>query len=81
MPKFQMEVIPEPDPNTVPVLVLTKPSDVSNTPFAVISGGGETDYVCGGCKAVLASRVERGRIVNLVLKCVGCQSFNIVRGT
>ena len=81
MPKFQMEVVPEPEQNTASVLILTKPSCVSNTPFAVMSGGGETDYVCGGCKAVLATRVNRGQIVNLVFKCLGCQSFNIVRGT
>jgi predicted RNA-binding Zn-ribbon protein involved in translation (DUF1610 family) len=76
-----MEVIPEPAKNTASVLVLTMPSYVSKTPFAVISGSGETDYVCGACNVVIASRVDRGRIVNLVFKCLNCQSFNVVRGT
>ena len=81
MSKIQMEVIPEPAKGTAAVLVLTIPNYVSKTPFAVISGGGETDYVCGACKAVIASRVDRGQVVNLVFKCLSCQSFNVIRGT
>lgn len=76
-----MEVIPEPAKNTASVLALATPSYVSNTPFAAISGSGETDYVCGACMVVIASRVDRGSIINLVFKCLNCQSFNVVRGT
>lgn len=81
MPKIQMEVIPEPEKDTASVLVLSGPSFASATPFAVIRGGGDTDYVCGGCRATLASQVRRGQLISMVLKCLKCDSFNVIRGT
>ena len=76
-----MEVIPEPEKNSASVLILKTPCYISNTPFAAISGGGNTDYICGGCSAVLASQVNQGMLVSIVLKCLNCGSYNIVRGT
>lgn len=76
-----MEVTPEPEKDTTAVLVLSSPCHVSTTPFAIIKGGGDTDYVCGACRAILASQVNRGQLVNLVFKCINCGSFNVVRGT
>lgn len=81
MPKIQMEVIPEPAPKTASVLVLTSANMASNTPYSVMTGGGDTDYICGGCRTTLAARVNRGQVVNLVFKCLRCGSYNIVRGT
>lgn len=81
MPKIQMEVIPEPEPNTAAVFVLSEPNMVSKTPYAVISGSGDTDYICGGCRTTLAARVNRGQVINIVFKCPTCGSYNVVRGT
>lgn len=81
MPKIQMEVIPEPEPNTASIFVLSKPNMVSKTPYAVISGGSDTDYICGGCRTTVAAGVDRGQVKNIVFKCLSCGSYNIVRGT
>ena len=81
MPNIQMEVIPEPKKDTAPVLVLTTPNYAFAAPFAVMKGGGDTDYLCGGCRAILASQVNRGQFVGLVFKCLNCNSHNVVRGT
>jgi hypothetical protein len=79
--KIQMEVIPEPEPGTAAVLVLQSPQYIMKDPFAVIRGESDTDYVCGCCRATIASHVERGMLVNIVLKCIACGSYNIIRGT
>jgi len=81
MPKIQLEVIAEPDQGTASVMILTNPNHSSPTPFAVIAGDGNTDYVCGGCKAVLATRAKRGQIKDMVIKCLNCGSFNALRVT
>ena len=81
VPKIQMEVIPEPAANTAAILKLAQPNYATKEPFAVISGAGETDYVCGTCRVTIASRVTRGQLVNMVLFCVNCGSYNVIRGT
>jgi hypothetical protein len=81
VPKIQMEVIPEPAPNTASILKLAGPNFATREPFAVIKGVGDTDYVCGTCRVTIASHVERGQLVNMVLFCVNCGSYNIIRGT
>lgn len=81
MPKIQMEVIPQPEPNTAAILVLSTPNMVSKTPYAVIRGSSDTDYLCGGCRTTVAAGVDRGQIINLVFKCLSCGSYNIARGT
>lgn len=74
-------VIPEPKNGTASILAIKAPFEDSDTPFAAIKGYGDTDYICGGCRAILASKVDRGHLRNLVLKCFKCNSFNIVSGT
>lgn len=81
MPKIQLEVISEPEAGTAAVLVLSGPNMAAVAPYAIISGGGDTDYVCGACSAVLASNVNRGMLVNMVLKCAKCHSYNRATGT
>lgn len=76
-----MEVIPEPAKNTASVLVRTNILYVTKAPFAAMSGVGDTDYVCGACKVVLAAKVSRGQIANMVLRCPACKSFNSIRGS
>jgi hypothetical protein len=79
--KIQMEVIPEPEPGTAAVIALQAPQYLMKEPFAVIRGKFDTDYICGCCRVTIASCVERGMLVNIVLKCLNCGSYNIVRGT
>jgi hypothetical protein len=76
MTRMQMEVIAEPRPGTASVLMLDKAGR-----YALMRGGGDTDYLCGACQNAICENVERGQVVNLVFKCPNCGSFNLVRGT
>jgi DNA-directed RNA polymerase subunit RPC12/RpoP len=76
-----MEVIPEPENGTASVLVRSNILFVTKNPYAVMSGTGDTDYVCGACKVALAAKVNRGQIANMVLRCPACKSFNAIRGS
>ncbi len=80
MNKIQMEVIPEPEPGTASILVLKAPNFASADPYAIIRGPGNTDYVCGSCRATIVVKGERGQIINVVFKCGNCGAFNIIRG-
>jgi len=80
MPKIQLSVIPEPKSSTASVLIRT-PNFAEREPYLAMSGFGETDYLCGGCRTVLASKLSQGQISGLVLKCGKCLSYNAVRGT
>ncbi len=80
MPKIQMEVIPEPKPGTASILVLTTPNFAMADPYAQIRGIGDTDYVCGSCRATIVVKGARGQIINIVFKCANCGAFNIIRG-
>ena len=79
--KIQMEVIPEPEPNTAAILKLKTPKYFLKDPYALFRGKADTDYVCGCCQTTIVSCIERGQLVNIVLKCANCGSYNIVRGT
>lgn len=76
-----MEVIPEPTEGTATILIKAEVSFITIDPYAIISGFGDTDYICGACKVVLGSRVERGQISAMVLRCPVCKSHNTIRGT
>ena len=39
-------------------------------------GEGNVDYLCGGCGVVLANRVWRPSIGNVVAQCPACKAFN-----
>lgn len=77
-----MEVIPEPAEGSAAILAPTNPLFVTENPYVIMSGGyGDTDYICGACKAVLAWKINRGQLSRLVLRCPSCKSFNVVRGS
>ncbi|AWG78435.1 hypothetical protein BJL74_22660 [Vibrio parahaemolyticus] len=80
MPKIQLSIIPEPKSNTAAVLI-RQPNFAEMEPYLVMSGGGDTDYLCGGCRVVLASQISQGQVKSLVFKCGKCHSYNAVRGT
>ena len=76
-----MEVIPEPKKGTAAILQLGTPKYFMNEPYVIMRGNADTDYVCGGCRVTIVSGIERGQLINMVLKCANCGSYNIVRGT
>ncbi len=79
MAKIQMEVIPKPDFGAV---IASEPRYIANEPYATGVGGyGDTNYVCGACRAVILWKVERGQFIGLVFQCSSCGSYNKVYGT
>lgn len=70
MARVALTPIPEPDPDTRSVLHRTGEGTV------FFSGGGDTDFSCGRCGALLARKVDAGQLRSLVLKCAGCGTFN-----
>lgn len=83
--KIQMEVISEPQSKTMAIIKKTTPQYYLRNPYLIINGEGmgkgDTDYVCGCCRVTLVSGANRGQIINIVLHCGNCGSYNIVRGT
>ncbi|MGL6170816.1 MAG: hypothetical protein ACRC1S_02830 [Vibrio sp.] len=80
MPKIQLSIIPKPKDNTASVII-RQPNYAELEPYLVFSGEGDTDYLCGGCRTVLASKMSQGQVKSLVFKCGKCKSYNAVRGT
>lgn len=76
MTLYNLEVIPEPAHGTAVVLV---PS--MEGPIPLLQGQGSHDFLCEACDNVIARSIDRGQIVNIVLKCPNCRSFNRARGT
>ncbi len=72
MPKIKLPVIPKPAEGTRAILVPEKGV------IPVIKGtGGDIDLLCGNCGIVLASGlVPTQKIVNIVIKCPNCGSYN-----
>ena len=66
----RLRIIAEPLRNSRNVLEI--PS--AETVFFI--GHGDTNYLCGTCKCVLADSIEDGLLSNLVLKCNNCKSYN-----
>lgn len=76
MTQYNLEIIPEPEQGTAVVLI---PS--TEGPIPLMCGEGSHDFLCGACDNVIAKSIDRGQIVNIVLKCPNCKSFNRARGT
>jgi len=69
MPTFTMRVIPEPAPNTRAVLMPEK--------APIMKGTGDTNHVCGGCRAVLLESLSPEiQLVGLVYRCPQCGAHN-----
>jgi DNA-directed RNA polymerase subunit RPC12/RpoP len=65
----KMTVISEPEPNTRSVFEPTFKG-------RLIKGSGPLSYKCGKCGATLLRHVEYKQVMNMVVKCGGCGSFN-----
>jgi len=80
MVTLSMEVVPEPKEGTATVFRV-EPNYALADPFLVMQGQGNTNYVCGACRALLVKSIARGQLTGMVLRCAGCFSFNVARGT
>ena len=77
MTDYSMAVIPKPKEGTAAVLSWSG----EKGKFAVIKDGGNDNYICGACGNVICQNVNRGQIINLVIACPNCGSYNILKGT
>ena len=66
--KIKLEIVPGGSEETGSV------KGFKAAPF--IRGNGEFDYICGHCEAVLAEKMRRDQIKNLVLQCPTCGKYN-----
>lgn len=72
MPSRRLRVIPKPAEGTGTVLRFE-----SDEP-TMIRGKWDLDLLCGKCGATLAAGVYEGMLINLVLQCNQCDSYNEV---
>jgi len=62
MKKITLKVIPEPEPNSCAIIVLSNGAKFKGE-------NGEVTLVCGGCERVLAEKINDKQLRNLVLRC------------
>lgn len=67
----RLSLIEEPAPKSRAVI-----HSQSNSVLPLFKGQGNINYLCGRCEAILAERVWKLSISNLVVKCPSCQSYN-----
>lgn len=68
--------VPEPEPGTAAVLTQAGSKE---PPFAYFTGGGDVNYLCGGCSFELAHGMDDGQISQFVIQCPRCEAFNRTR--
>lgn len=61
--------------------VIPKPREGSRTMIEskvspAFKGEADVDYICGECGAILAEKVRRGQIKNIVIHCPKCEQYN-----
>ncbi len=61
--------------------VIPKPREGSRTVIEskvspAFKGEADVDYLCGECGAILAEKVRRGQITNIVIHCPKCGQYN-----
>jgi len=66
--RIKLNVIPKPSEGTRTVIE----SKVS----PAFKGEGDSDYICGNCGAVLAEKIRRGQIKNIVIHCPKCGQYS-----
>jgi hypothetical protein len=73
--EIRCNIIPKPERNTK--TVIGGGENYGERPLFVGQGTGLRRYSCGNCKLILVDNVgESIALVNIVLKCPGCQSYN-----
>jgi len=66
--KIKLKIIPKPPEGTRTVIE----SNVS----PAFKSEGNVDYICGNCGALIAEKVRRGQIRNIVVLCPKCGHYN-----
>ena len=75
MEEIRCKIVPKPERNTK--TVIGGGQNYGERPLFVGQGTGFRRYSCGNCKLILVDNVgENIGLVNIVLKCPGCQSYN-----
>jgi hypothetical protein len=73
--EIRCKIVPKPERNTN--TVIGGGENYGERPLFVGQGTGFRRYSCGNCKLILVDNVgENIGLVNIVLKCPGCQSYN-----
>jgi phage FluMu protein Com len=73
--EIRCKTVPKPEKNTK--TVIGGGENYGERPLFVGQGTGFRRYSCGHCKLILVDNVgENIGLVNIVLKCPGCQSYN-----
>jgi hypothetical protein len=73
--EIRCKIVPKPERNTK--TVIGGGENYGERPLFVGQGTGFRRYSCGHCKLILVDNVgENIGLVNIVLKCPGCQSYN-----
>ena len=75
MEEIRCKIVPKPERNTK--TISGGGENYGERPLFVGQGTGFRRYSCGHCKLILVDNVgENIGLVNIVLKCPGCQSYN-----
>ena len=75
MEEIRCKIVPKPERNTK--TIIGGGENYGERPLFVGQGTGFRRYSCGHCKLILVDNVgENIALVNIVLKCPGCQSYN-----
>jgi len=73
--EIRCKIVSKPERNTK--TVIGGGENYGERPLFVGQGTGFRRYSCGNCKLILVDNVgENIGLVNIVLKCPGCQSYN-----
>lgn len=72
VPTRKLQVIPKPAEGTRSVLAKAPPDPL------LFQGEGDLNLLCGKCGAILAKGVHEGTLINLVLQCNQCGTYNEV---
>ncbi len=75
MEEISCKIVAKPEINTK--TIIGGGENYGERPLFVGQGTGVRRYSCGKCKLVLIDNFgDNVRLVNIVLKCPGCQSYN-----
>ena len=66
--EIKLSVIPEPREGNRTV--------IESKASPAFKGEGDVDYICGNCGAILAGKLRRGQIRNIVVHCPKCGQYN-----
>jgi len=65
----------------IKLAIISKPPEGTRTVIEsnaspAFKGEGDSDYICGNCGAILAEKIRRGQIKNIVVRCPKCGQYN-----